>query len=646
MTIVGDGKVQSPNIKPALYLVLISIIAVVVINSYLFSFTLGLGKLEAPPLLYSKDQTPYVEHLVNYEYYGFSQITQYDNSGKITMEALLPTILFSKIYNLIGIKWFYLAYLLIVPSMIFLVVYKILRISKINRGPAGLSTYYLLITVHVLFACFASRTFPSIRDSFWKIRHSLFGLINPLLTPVVPDMSIIRYMSPGIPLLIILVGVFLILKLQREYDVKKDILLSVCNIGCFFTHIFAWQVFYCLQLAHVITMYQRKKLKSISIYLLIIVTLISIGVLVHTVGNINQDFLDRAGILYSRKPSFDYSFNIIFLMGLILLVGIVKNMRYVVNEYFFILVSCCGFLLVVNQNMITGMEFVLLHVAHFVCFITSIFTLLVLIKEVRNKYFKLAGKTVAIVFCLVASFRIISLNYFYSTDPDSIVIQNKIEQTYGQVKLIAKDFIEDFHRSKNIKESFFIIGDKKSDGAFHRGGVGYIDLPLAALTPKFSFVPFASRSAEIDVKDFTDMLLAILLIGEELEISDSRMASIYDYYSQKCYTYYFKGPPARMDIKPRPPKKQWKADEIEYVLNRLKNIEEKDLDNIIKRGKLSYIICDDELDYGNSTLINFKKSYGMYNLYTFNIENAAKRIHRHLPRLRNRLEKKLSKVSS
>ena len=573
------------------------IIAIFLIGNNIYYFSTNLGILckgELPVYLYRFDATCYITQLQNMINFGVNQVSQYSNFSSCIPESLLPVTLLSPIYKFIGLKWFTFLFQLIFPSILLYLTFLIYRTYDFTVFQSLISSFFTFAINPILIHILGNSSERTIKDSLWLIKDKVLHLLKG-------DMLLInnwffRFPAPGITIVLVVWGLLCILKMESERKPYQDYILAVINISIFYTAFFGWQAFIVLYAISLFLRFVNKELDLRAIVLFLGSNFLAGIGLYKSYKKFDEDTLIRAGALFSRQPSFEYSLPLLLILLIFIAIFVVKRSKYIKTNYPYFIFISLGLLLLTNQNIVTKQEIQLRHVTHYSFYLISILAIITLFKEFNIRFKKILINGITIITVVILSKSI--YDGILSKPPSDYL------KSYNDTKLIAQ-YLDKTQYQNNYypMESYAVLKDHNTQ---------LVDWALEPICHLFAYMPYLPGS-DNSMRQETDILLSILLISEELQLNAKTVINTYNEYAHKAYSMYFSGPRKRKDIKPKPI--DWQKTQLDFVAQRLQELEADDLNYIISRGKLNYLIIQKGLKFNNSLNLQFIKDFNYHRLY-------------------------------
>jgi hypothetical protein len=582
-------------------------------NIYFLRCDLGIwGMPEVNPLLYMRDSTPYVSQLQNMHYFNSNEWSVYSSYDHMIPFTLVPSVLLSPVLSLLGLKYFFLFHQVIFLSLLFYFSYRIISHFGAPKAAAWICVFFLFINFHRMAIYFSSTTGKSLYFSVYNIIYGVKSLIipNPTLTPFG---SLGRYATRSVDLVIVLAGLFLMLKLQKQYRIKEDYVLALLYPMCFYSSQAGFEPFTICYIAHLIVLWRDKSLSFRSVLLFCMGLLLALIGVYFGLSRVDEVFFRRLGMLYSHRGSLEFSFLPLLCLSAVILVGILKRFRYALNRYLFFCLVSLGLLAMVNQNVITGKEFLLYHYSFYALFLSALFIFIVIFCELPSGFAKYITAFL-FVFVGISFYKVQRLNYHVETKDKCVYSQNQAD-VFAISEYLKKKHFEFSESANKEKASYLVIKPEHNIT---------IDMALEPTSPFFAFVLYPVISNAVSLEDKAAILFATFTLAEDIEVDDKIIMNLYNYYCNKIFTYYFKGAPGRPDIKQR--SKTWEIDQIDFLLEKFSGMNSQLVSSILRRGHLKYLVIDRELEFQSRDYLLLLKEFNHNNLYEINIDNLDQRL--------------------
>ena len=492
--------------------------------------------------------------------------------------------------------WFHFLHQFVFLNFLFLACY---RVQRVWLGPleSWVSVLYVFVNNFGVSLAFASKTGPDILTSLKRIFYGGLHLLNPF-EYVFPLRWLGKFPSRSIDLTFCVIALCLMLRGLKSPDRRGDVAIALLHVATLYTNPTGWKIYFVLYGAYVALRVIRGSADlNLIASMLISSVLAGVGLFQMTSMQDTESLL-RLGVLMTHAGSLEYS----ALPLAVLVVLFIRRHRWrhsaesrSIHE--FLALVMLGFILLSNQNVLTGLELQQYHIPRYTNVLCLLCLLAVTIQSLPGKY-----RLVATALLMAqSSFAVVKTGSALAGIDRANLEPNSESQS--KMAVLSPILSRDYYDSRDIV-SYVLMSDRLR-----------MDFALEASGPFFAFQSYPPVHNLLSLDELAGILCINLLIAESLDIDEKLMLSTYNHYSRKAFHYYFRGPPARISADQRP---FWRETERAYVDRILTELTRDQLASFVERGGLKYVVRD-EVSFGS--LPSFLRlSYSSPELDVFTID--------------------------
>lgn len=614
------------------------------------------GQPERNPLLFTADQGPYFKAALHHAIYGGYRTTAYVVGGQLFSPPLLAIEATSWLLRFCDIRAFYGILQLATLAALFLLLFAILRQMRWGPVQSFCIALFVLANYHLWFQDFGAISYPLpyaetlarehfslavLREHFFALaRHVVFacGKIVRLLGHeqpyIAPFKTICRYTSLSCDLVPFLAAYACLLRYVDGRRKTYFYAACVLQIIVYFTNNFAWQTLFCAVACAVFADFMEKNLTVRQVAAYMLTALPAFYTALRMLSDLPQDVLVKSGVLSSRIPSLTYSVLPLCFAACAAIAWKKSSSAAEKREKRFAFALAVACLLLVNQNVVTGVDFQLYHITWY----TTLVAILWLLRFLARGASVLLVPKVPVRLLAAAGYAIVLLSVART---GFAIVKHQLDLPPPTAEQTAQ--AADFHKARTALTDLALAARDPGLSYFLLDAYA-IDIPLESGTPLLHIVSNTApifSSLAVPTPQMAKAVIVGMLLGESAGLGDAELRTLYDHYADKILFYFFDTPPSRPDIVAytSPRTGLGEAAQLRFFKDVLATLIPEDITDLLAvRTDFRYILARPGRDFAGARLDSVTPLTPHLTLYTLNPSNYAHALAQFVPRLKARFD--------